>query len=134
LALRERIVRAAQEHFFACGFVSITTDEIAAGLGISKKTLYRHFRSKKELLESALGSRAREIRAGLTQITDDRSMDVPEKFRRSCYIHPLYGLDGEVMTEDFPVDHRHHRGVFWAWFIHFMADIPIFIMYVLNSV
>lgn len=40
---------------------------------------------------------------------------VPENFTRACYIHPLYGLDGEVMTQDFPIDHFHHRGVFWAW-------------------
>ncbi len=40
---------------------------------------------------------------------------VPEKFRRAGYLHPLYGLDGEIMTQDFPADHRHHRGVFWAW-------------------
>jgi hypothetical protein len=33
----------------------------------------------------------------------------------SCYIHPLYGLDGEILTDDFPDDHLHHRGVFWAW-------------------
>ncbi|MEC9009633.1 MAG: DUF6807 family protein [Planctomycetota bacterium] len=31
------------------------------------------------------------------------------------YFHPLYGLDGEVLTQDFPVDHPHHHGVFWAW-------------------
>lgn len=35
--------------------------------------------------------------------------------RRANYIHPLYGLDGEILTEDFPADHIHHRGVFWAW-------------------
>ncbi len=35
--------------------------------------------------------------------------------RRLGYIHPLYGLDGEVLTQDFPDDHHHHRGVFWAW-------------------
>ncbi|MER3472612.1 MAG: hypothetical protein C4335_00965 [Armatimonadota bacterium] len=34
---------------------------------------------------------------------------------RSDYIHPLYGLAGEVMTEDWPVDHPHHRGIYWAW-------------------
>lgn len=34
---------------------------------------------------------------------------------RSCYIHPLYGLSGEVLTDDFPVDHYHHHGVFWTW-------------------
>jgi hypothetical protein len=31
------------------------------------------------------------------------------------YIHPLYGLDGEILTDDFPADHLHHRGIFWAW-------------------
>ena len=23
--------------------------------------------------------------------------------------------DGQVLTEDFPADHLHHRGIFWAW-------------------
>jgi hypothetical protein len=34
---------------------------------------------------------------------------------RSCYIHPLYSLDGKILTEDFPRDHFHHHGVFWTW-------------------
>lgn len=37
------------------------------------------------------------------------------KWPRANYVHPLYDLDGKVITEDFPADHRHHRGVFWAW-------------------
>ncbi|MBN2413842.1 PmoA family protein [candidate division KSB1 bacterium] len=36
-------------------------------------------------------------------------------YTRCHYIHPLYGLDGEILTEDFPQDHPHHRGLFWAW-------------------
>jgi len=40
---------------------------------------------------------------------------VPAHFSRSCYIHPLYDLNGNVITQDFPIDHFHHRGVFWAW-------------------
>jgi hypothetical protein len=40
---------------------------------------------------------------------------VPTDRARSSYIHPLYGLDGEVLTDDFPMDHFHHRGLFWAW-------------------
>jgi hypothetical protein len=34
---------------------------------------------------------------------------------RSNYFHPLYDLDGTVVTEDFPADHIHHRGIYWAW-------------------
>lgn len=36
-------------------------------------------------------------------------------FERAGYVHPLYDLDGNVISEDFPTDHRHHRGIFWAW-------------------
>ena len=47
-------------------------------------------------------------------------MDPPEgidkeRYWRSCYIHPVYGLDGDVLTGDFQSDHPHHRGLFWAW-------------------
>ena len=35
---------------------------------------------------------------------------------RSCYVHPLWGFDGkEILTDDYPADHRHHHGVFWTW-------------------
>jgi hypothetical protein len=35
---------------------------------------------------------------------------------RSDYIHPLYGLEGEMLTNDWPDGgHPHHRGIFWAW-------------------
>ena len=37
------------------------------------------------------------------------------KYTRSNYIHPFYDLDGNVLTEDFPADHRWHRGIFWTW-------------------
>lgn len=40
--------------------------------------------------------------------------DAPNR-TRSSYIHPLYGMDGEILTDDFPKDHYHHRGVFWTW-------------------
>jgi len=35
---------------------------------------------------------------------------------RSDYIHPLYGLEGEMLTRDWPEGgHPHHRAIFWAW-------------------
>lgn len=44
--------------------------------------------------------------------------ELPQSERRrtrGTYIHPLYGLNGEILTEDFPRDHYHHHGVFWTW-------------------
>jgi len=38
-----------------------------------------------------------------------------DKYNRTGYVHPLYNLKGEIITEDFPVDHPYHHGIFWAW-------------------
>ncbi len=46
---------------------------------------------------------------------DQLQEGVHRKYTRSCYIHPLYSLDGEPLTDDFPADHFHHRGIFWTW-------------------
>ncbi len=37
------------------------------------------------------------------------------KYPRANYLHPLYDFQGKMLTEDFPEDHPHQRGVFWAW-------------------
>jgi hypothetical protein len=38
-----------------------------------------------------------------------------EKMSFNNYLHPVYNLKGEIITEEFPPDHLHHRGIFWAW-------------------
>ncbi|MDR0328245.1 MAG: PmoA family protein [Planctomycetaceae bacterium] len=42
---------------------------------------------------------------------------LPNDLRRTagCYVHPLYGLNGEILTDNAPADHYHHHGVFWTW-------------------
>ena len=49
------------------------------------------------------------------RFSDQLTPGVDPKYTRSCYIHPLYSLDGIVLTADFPQDHLHHHGVFWTW-------------------
>jgi hypothetical protein len=39
----------------------------------------------------------------------------PENRRRCCYVFPLYTPAGVSPLDDFPKDHYHHRGLFWAW-------------------
>lgn len=43
-------------------------------------------------------------------------------YERCNYIHPLWGLDGNVLTEDFPDDHLHQRGIYWAWHQIWIGD------------
>jgi hypothetical protein len=46
------------------------------------------------------------------------------RYRRAHYIHPLLDLEGRAMSEDFPADHPHHRGIFWAWHQVLAGDKP----------
>jgi hypothetical protein len=39
----------------------------------------------------------------------------PESKLRSSYLHPVFAPNGVTLTDDFPKDHWHHRGIFWAW-------------------
>lgn len=54
IALRERIVDTALGAFSTNGIRNITMDDIAAALGISKRTLYEVFADKETLLEACI--------------------------------------------------------------------------------
>jgi AcrR family transcriptional regulator len=47
---RERIIRTAYELFTCHGFNAVGVDRIVAEAGVAKTTLYRHFRSKDDLI------------------------------------------------------------------------------------
>lgn len=49
--MREKIIEKAGELFLKLGFKSVTMDDIASELGISKKTLYKYFNNKQSLVE-----------------------------------------------------------------------------------
>ena len=81
-ALRDRILQTARVHFFAYGYTALTMDELAAELGVSKKTLYVHFPSKDQLVGEILQLFVGEIRTSADTIFGDRSLSFTVKLRR----------------------------------------------------
>jgi len=51
---RRRIIDTAYAQFYRSGFGRVSVDSIAAAAGVTKRTLYYHFKSKDQLLESVL--------------------------------------------------------------------------------
>ena len=51
LKMKEKIITKATELFLTLGFKSVTMDDIANEMGISKKTIYVHFKNKTKLVE-----------------------------------------------------------------------------------
>jgi AcrR family transcriptional regulator len=76
-SVRQRIVDAARAHFFSHGFRSVTMDDLAEELGISKKTLYAHFPGKIDLLEAVLADKFKGVETMLKQVTRAQSHDFP---------------------------------------------------------
>jgi AcrR family transcriptional regulator len=74
---RQRIIEAARVHFFNHGFRSVTMDDLAEELGISKKTLYAHFPGKFDLLEAVLADKFASVEAMFKEVTRAHPHDFP---------------------------------------------------------
>ena len=73
---------AARAHFFAHGFRGVTMDDLAAELGMSKKTLYSQFPSKTELLRAVLLAKFRSVETDLEAVVTDSADDASAALHR----------------------------------------------------
>ena len=78
-SLRERIITHAGPMFFEQGFSRITTEELSRQLGISKKTLYREFDSKEDIVRAVVRNRLALAGEELSLIFDDDSKSILER-------------------------------------------------------
>lgn len=87
----EKIMDAAIELFSVHGYEGVTTEEIATEAGFSEKTLFRHFKSKQNLLEQAIDRYhyADEMRAIFdNELSGNLEEDLPlisEKYHEIMY-------------------------------------------------
>lgn len=88
-----------------------TMSELAASLGISKKTLYQMFASKEELLLAVAEHGFAQIKRCEQQILDDSTLSLSEKIRRLIIVLPeqYQKVDWyrvEVVAEKYPSVYR----------------------------
>lgn len=84
--VREDVIRVASELFRENGIKSITMDDIAAKLSMSKRTLYEKFTDKESLLKECILERHREMNEYIKGL--DSSMNVLE-ILLSCHLKAL---------------------------------------------
>jgi AcrR family transcriptional regulator len=64
-SMRERLIEAANELFYAQGLRAVSVDKVIERAGTTKVTFYRHFQSKDDLIVAYLESRAELERNGV---------------------------------------------------------------------
>lgn len=86
IELRERIVAKASVMFERNGIKSVTMDNIAGQMGISKRTLYENFKDKDELLVECFVYQNKETHAEVDRIAKTSSNSIEILLRLFFYM------------------------------------------------
>lgn len=99
--MREKIMSKASDLFMKLGFKSVTMDDIAGEMGISKKTIYKFFSNKEILIEEITDLIHSEIHDIIGQIIDQNYNAIEENYQirkmfkemfKSADTSPVYQL------------------------------------------
>lgn len=66
--MKDQILDKATDMFLTLGFKSVTMDDIASEMGISKKTIYQHFSNKDSLVKATTSNLFEKISCGIDEI------------------------------------------------------------------
>ena len=91
--LKKSIVTTSTELFLTLGFKSVTMDDIAEEMKISKKTIYTFFVNKEALVQSVVFSMYSYITTNLTQIREEAKNPISELYEVKMFI--MHQLKGE---------------------------------------
>lgn len=78
--MKEKIISKAKEMFLKLGFKSITMDDIAGEMCISKKTIYKYFANKELLIEESVQVIHTEVNTIINDITSQDFNAIAENF------------------------------------------------------
>ncbi|WP_299524525.1 TetR/AcrR family transcriptional regulator [Winogradskyella sp.] len=97
--MREKIIYKASKLFLTLGFKSVTMDDIANELGISKKTIYVHFSNKTKLVEAVTFHLFDTICDGIDDICEKAPNPIEELYSIKMYV--MHHLKNEKTSPIF---------------------------------
>jgi AcrR family transcriptional regulator len=91
--MKDQILHKATDMFLTLGFKSVTMDDIASEMGISKKTIYQHFSSKDALVKATTANLFETISCGIDEIILGNQNPIEELFTIKEFV--MKNLKGE---------------------------------------
>lgn len=77
---KDRVLQGAEELFFKYGIKSVTMDDIAKHLSISKKTIYQFYSDKNEIVDTLMRLKLEEDKVSIQQIHLESENVITEVF------------------------------------------------------
>lgn len=107
---KERILELAKDRFFRNGFNKVTLDELSGELGISKKTMYKFFPSKEELIRTVVWMMLHRVEKEVLRITTEEKPFVHRLADLILFIGKTVGR----FSKTFQQDMKRFTPQFWA--------------------
>ena len=120
--LETQIIANATELFLTKGFKSVTMDDLASSMGMSKKTIYTYFKTKNDLVNEVANYLFDIISTGIEHICAQNYNPIEELYTINDFVQknlknenssPLYQLQkyypkthGELIKKQFEVAHN----------------------------
>jgi TetR/AcrR family transcriptional regulator, cholesterol catabolism regulator len=118
---KDRILEGAEELFFKAGIRSITMDEIARHLGMSKKTIYLHYKDKDELVTNLVKTRLEEDKCQMQIAADNASNVLEELINMMKCSEEIFSRANPILIHDLQ---KYHPEA-WRQFQGFKAGIVV---------
>jgi len=99
LIMTDKIILKSSELFLNLGFKSVTMDDIANEMGISKKTIYVHFKNKTKLVEAVTFYLFETISDGIDHICDASHNPIEELYDIKMFV--MHHLKNEKTSPQY---------------------------------
>jgi len=117
----ERIIEGGEELFLTAGIKSVTMDDIAKHLGISKKTIYHFFKDKNELVVALVNKKLREDEEQMNDIISKSANVIEEMINMMKCSEDIFSRINPIVIHDMQ---KYHPDA-WKQFQNFKADVLI---------
>jgi TetR/AcrR family transcriptional regulator, cholesterol catabolism regulator len=115
----ERIIEGGEELFLKAGIKSVTMDDIARHLGISKKTIYHYFKDKNELVNALVKKKLKEDENQMEDIMRRSNNVIEELINMMKCSEDIFGRINPIVIHDLQ---KYHADA-WKLFQNFKADV-----------
>jgi len=117
----DRIIQGGEELFLKAGIKSVTMDDIAKHVGMSKKTIYLFFKDKNELVIALVTKKLQEDERRIKQIISESTNVIVEMTNMMKCSEDVFSRINPIVIHDMQ---KYHPGA-WEIFQNFKADVII---------
>lgn len=120
----ERIIEGGEELFLKAGIKSVTMDDIAKHLGISKKTIYHFFKDKNDLVIALVKKKLKEDEDQMAEIINKSGNVIEEMINMMKCSEEIVSRINPIVIHDMQ---KYHPEA-WKEFQNFKADVLVHTM------